>query len=243
MKVNIVGTGCTWTARNNTSFIIDDVILFDVPSGNYRDIIKSIDIFKLNAIFISHWHSDHFGDLHIITTRFIRESRKNGRLHKLKVYGKRGLAEHLIEYNKLTFSGPDEVSLDILYEFVEFIDVEDGFEFEESGYKVKTYKVDHGKVDCYGFTFTDNSGKTIAFTADTRYCENLEKMLSTSNYAFIDVAAAVEFPSHLHVDKFIEVKEKFKKCKMYPIHMTDASKKLLVERNLSNLNDGDVLEI
>jgi hypothetical protein len=42
MKVFAVGTSCTWFKRNNTSFIIDDKILFDTPAGSYKDIIKQI---------------------------------------------------------------------------------------------------------------------------------------------------------------------------------------------------------
>ena len=52
MKVTAVGTSCTWYTRRNTSFILDDKMLFDISSGNYKEVIKSIDIFDLNAIFI-----------------------------------------------------------------------------------------------------------------------------------------------------------------------------------------------
>ena len=51
MKVLAVGTGCTWFERNNTSFIIDDKILFDTPSGSYKDIIKSDEDVLSIALF------------------------------------------------------------------------------------------------------------------------------------------------------------------------------------------------
>jgi len=244
MKVTVIGTGCTWYTRNCTSFILDDDMLFDVPSGNHRYIIRHIDIFKIKSIFISHFHLDHVGDLHIITTRFIRSARKNGRFEKLKIYAKEGLAEYLIAFNKLTFAGEDEVSMDLLKEYVEFIDVSDGMEFEENGYKVKVFKMNHGKIESYGFSFTDSSGKIISFTGDTKYCESLEKMLEISDYAFVDAAATREFPSHLHIQKFIELSEKYKNCVMYPIHTTDDSQKMAVESGINNvLNDGDILNL
>ena len=68
MKVFAVGTSCTWFKRNNTSFILDDKILLDTPSGSYKDIIRKIDIFKLDGIVISHFHADHFGDFSIFAT-------------------------------------------------------------------------------------------------------------------------------------------------------------------------------
>ena len=79
MKVFAVGTSCTWFTRNNTSFIIDDKILFDTPAGSYKDIITKIDILKLDAIFISHFHADHFGDFPVFATRFMRYSERVGK--------------------------------------------------------------------------------------------------------------------------------------------------------------------
>ena len=103
MKVTAVGTGCTWVTRHNTSFILDDKMLLDVSSGNYKEIIKYIDIFNLSAVFISHLHSDHFGDFYIIASRYIREMRKKGRTEKLRVYGLKGLDEYVINLNKMIF--------------------------------------------------------------------------------------------------------------------------------------------
>lgn len=243
MKVTFVGTSCTWYTRNNTSFILDDNMLFDVSAGNYKHIIKYIDIFNLNAIFISHWHFDHLGDLNIITTRFIRESERNGRTEKLRVYCKNGTAERIIAQNTLFLGSEDEKDIDLLKKYVDFIDIDDGFEFDESGYHIKVYRVDHGKVECFGFTFEDlSTHKVYAFSGDTRWCENLENMLSISNVAFVDMAAAKEFPSHLSVEKFIELSKKYSNCKMVPIHTSDQSLKLGQERGLEIPNDGDIIE-
>ena len=135
MKVTVVGTSCSWFTRANTSFIIDDKILFDISAGNYKHIIKSIDIFNLDWIFISHLHDDHFFDFRVIATRFIREQKRYNRAEKLRVYCPSNTAETVVKINSLMNCAPDETSLEILRQSIDFIDLRDGMQFEENGYK------------------------------------------------------------------------------------------------------------
>lgn len=243
MKVEVVGTSCTWFERLNTSFIIDDEILFDVPAGNYKQIIKSIDIFKLKWIFISHFHLDHIGDLKNITTRYIRERDKRGNLGKLKIYAPAGLAELLIKENELFFGSDDEKSMDILKSVIEFIDVYDGMEFEENGYKLKVFEMSHGGVLTFGLTFSDKNGKTVGFSADTNECLSLHKMLEMSDYAFVDMASIRPRVTHLCTDDFVKLSEKYKNCKMFPVHTSDECQKFAEDNGLNYLTDGQVLNL
>ncbi len=241
MKVEVVGTSCNWFSRHNTSFILDDKILFDVPLGNYKQIIKSININDIEWIFISHFHDDHFADLKIITTRFIRENFV--RKEKLRIYAPKGLAEKIIDINKVYQAAEDETQIDILKDAVDFIDIHDGMEFVEGEYKVKVYKMQHGKVETYGLTFTDKSGKTVAFSADTVDCDNLEKMLSISNFAFVDMAAPTPSKTHLFTHDFVNLSLKFNKCKMFPVHTSDKTQEFAEKNNLNFLHDGQILEL
>ena len=242
MKIDVVGTGCLWFSRNNTSFVIDDKILFDISCGNYKQIIKRHNIFDIDTIFITHWHNDHIGDLKVVTTLFIRNKDKLEKGKKLKVYSTPGLAEYLIEYNKLTFSRDDEIDINVLLSVVEFIDVYDGMEFTESGYKVKAYAVEH-KMPCFGYTFTDKNGKTIAFSGDTTYCENVEKMLEKSDFALVDMAATYENPVHIDTNTFVKLQNKYTNCKMFPVHTSDPAQEFAIQNGLNYLNDGDILEL
>ena len=243
MKVFVVGSGCTWFQRNNTSFILDDKILFDTPSGSYKDVIKNIDIFKLDAIIISHFHADHFGDFPVFATRFMRESVAMGRNQKLKVYGPKSVLEKLISLNTLLGGAKDECDKEMLQKHIDFIDVGDGDEFAVAGYKVKVYQVDHGHMYCQGYTFEDAKGKVIGFTGDTRECDGLLNILSQSNIAFVDMAALKPVPAHLDVKRFMELQKKYPKCKMYPVHMSDETKKFAEENSLDVLNDFDEIII
>ena len=242
MKVLVVGTSCNWFQRLNTSFIIDDNILFDVPIGNYKTIIKNVDLFKIDWIFISHLHSDHFVDINKIATNIIRYPNKREGLRKLRVYAPKGTAKHIIKFNKITGCGKDEKSLKTLKNSVEFINLKDGMEFEESGYKIKVYKMLHGNNETFGLTFTDKKGVTVGFSADTCDCENLRKILSVSNYAFVDMSSDVPYKTHLCTDEFVRLDKMFPNCKMFPVHTSDKSQEFAEKNNLNFLHDGQILE-
>ena len=243
MKVYAVGTGCTWFQRNNTSFIIDDKILFDTPSGSYKDIIKKIDIFRLDGIIISHFHADHFGDFPVFATRFMRDSVRLGRKTNLKVFGPKGLFQKLVDLNTLLCGAEDECSKESLQKFVDYIEISDGDVFELSGYKVTAFAVDHGTTPCLGYVFQDKEGKSVGFSGDTKECDALLKILELSDVAFVDMASPVPAKAHLHNERFVELQKDFSNCKMYPIHMSDETKKFADNNGLNVLNDSEEIII
>ena len=243
MKLKVIGTSCTWFERNNTSFVIDDDIVFDVPAGNYKLISKYTDISKLRCVLITHFHTDHFSDFRIIATLTMRHFEEFGRTENLRVYAPKGIIENMTAGAKLTYSGKDECDEESLRKYIDFIELEDGFEFEEGDYKIKAYKVDHGAPETYGFTFTDKTGKTIAFSADTKMCDNLHNMLETADVAFVEMSAIKPHRTHLTVDEFLELSNKYNKTKMYPIHTCDKAQEYAISHGLNYVNDGDELEI
>ena len=243
MKVTVVGTSCSWFTRLNTSFILDDKILFDVSVGNYKHIIKYIDIFQLDWVFISHLHDDHFYDFKFLATRFIREQKYHKRKQKLKVYCPADTAQSLVNLNKIVKGAPDETSLETLTESIDFIDVYDGMEFEENGYKIKVYAMDHYGVETYGLSFTDKTGKTIAFSADTTICDNLRKMLSVSNEAFVEMSSSEPSKSHICMHDFVELEKEYPNCKMYPVHTCDKTQEFAEKNHMNYLHDGQILNL
>ena len=243
MKVFVVGNGCTWFSRNNTSFVLDEKIIFDTPSGSYKDIIKNIDISKIEGIIISHFHADHFGDFPVFATTFMRESSKMGRTKKLKVYGPSSVLDKVLSLNNLLGGAKDECDREQLQKNIDFIDVGDGDEFELSGYKIKVYKMDHGHMYCQGYTFEDSNGKIIGFTSDTKECEGLKCILKSSKVVFVDMANLNPSKSHLDTKRFIELQKEYPNCKMYPVHLSDETKKYAEDNKMDVLNDFDEIII
>ena len=240
MKVTVIGTSCTWFKRKNTSYLIDDDIVFDVPEGAYKDIINLTDIYKLKCVLISHMHTDHALNLHAITTRFIREN--HGREEPLRVYAPKGAFDMLLELNKLFYGSHDETVKESYAGFVEFVELEDGMSFKEGEYTITAHKMEHGRPETFGFTFEDEKKTTVGFSADTKVCESLHKILEKSNFAFVELSAVKPHPTHICCDEFVELLEKYKNVKIYPVHTSDKTQQFAVENGFNYLEDGQVLE-
>ena len=63
MKIQLIGTGTIPDVANSASVLINDHILFDMPNGNLKAMIrKNIDIMNIDTLIISHTHADHCFD-------------------------------------------------------------------------------------------------------------------------------------------------------------------------------------
>lgn len=64
MKIQLIGTGTIPDITNSASVLINDHILFDIPNGNLKAMIRqNIDILKIDMVIISHTHADHCFDM------------------------------------------------------------------------------------------------------------------------------------------------------------------------------------
>jgi ribonuclease Z len=94
MRFTALGTGLptpTTRAQKSTAWMVElgngDVFLFDIGSGSMENLFGlRPDFSKIDKIFLSHLHSDHFGDL----DAFIVGSWLSGRYTPLHVYGGSG---------------------------------------------------------------------------------------------------------------------------------------------------------
>lgn len=94
MRITALGTGLPTPitrAQKNSAWLVElgngDVFLFDVGTGSMENLFGlRPDFSKIDKVFLSHLHSDHFGDL----DSFIVGSWLSGRYTPLNVYGGSG---------------------------------------------------------------------------------------------------------------------------------------------------------
>lgn len=241
MRVDVIGTSCTWFTRNNTSYVIDGDIILDTPEGSYKSIIQAMDMEKTRCIFISHLHTDHWLDLHIFTTQTMRFP--GSRTEKLRVYAPKGTLDSLIKLNEICIGAPDELDKECVQKWVEFIDLYDGMEIVEGEYNIKVYKMEHGDPETYGFAFKDKNGMVVGFPTDTTVCDNLHKILKQSKYAFLELSAIKPHPKHINIDQFVELSETYKDTKIFVVHTNDKTQKYAEENGFNTLHDMQVLNL
>ncbi|MFA5313987.1 MAG: ribonuclease Z [Methanomassiliicoccales archaeon] len=137
MEILFLGTGGSVpTPERNTSAVAvrtaQDMVLFDCGEGTQRQfMLSAFSFMKLEKIFISHLHGDHFLGL----MGLVQSMNFSGRDRPLEIFGPRGIAE--IVQATITL-GRFELAFDIFWR-----ELKDGDVVEGEGYSVKAVEALH----------------------------------------------------------------------------------------------------
>ncbi len=194
MQLTLLGTGCPSVdyKRCGSANIVTTKkakILFDCGSGVTQRLneakISSADI---DALFLTHLHSDHVVDLY----QLIISSWHSYRIKPWKIYGPKGTRKFV---KKIMDAWSEERKQRISYESRASIKAFDirVTEFKSVGnysiadIKIKYFQVDHKPVKyAYGFSIF-NKSKKLTISGDTRPCENLMKYAYKSDVLLHEV--------------------------------------------------------
>lgn len=151
-KVVFLGTGAsTPTKERNLSSIAirfeGEWLLFDAPEGTQRQMMKAgVSYLKINNIFISHFHADHFLGLGgLLATMNI-----HGRDWPVTIYGPKGIQEKVKQTLELAM-------LQTLFE-VKCVEVKKGKVIEGKKYCVEAFPLEH-EINCFGYSFKEADKK------------------------------------------------------------------------------------
>ena len=191
MKIDVVGSLCTWNLDLSTSFIINDEMIFDTPQGSFKTLMNKYDLTKIKYIIISHFHSDHFIDIHLVIDYITHHSQ----IEKIKIIAPKGCRERLVSLFRII-----EISYleERLKDKFEIIEIENNKILKFDGYKIKCFKMLHLNLDSYGFIIEKDSS-VVGFSGDTAMCNNVRKIISKSQAIFIDSANLEVNNKHLSI--------------------------------------------
>lgn len=241
-----------------------------------------MDSSKIDGAFFTHTHNDHTAGLYDLTHDAIANYVDGIRPEKgFEIYSSKMIRNliSLVHGPMYNCSPAEEFTEELFEKSTNFVDVaeEKNKEFligeiscdkidktsleeinksreNDSTFLVKPYRMDHGdeRVVVYGFTFTSLNGYTVGFTADTRYCENVENLVSKSDYIFIDMARSGKneygkIYTHMNYEDIVGLAERYPKKIFIPIHTSDPTYNMTRElaKNFNNIlavEDDDVLE-
>lgn len=169
MRVTFLGTsGSTPTkARNLPAVAINyngRIILFDCGEGTQRQMmIYSVNISKIDAIFLSHLHGDHI----IGIAGLIRTLALNKRAEPLNIFipkGQEKAVKSLIEFDNALIGFK-----------INIMAISGGDLFRGDGYTIKAFKLSH-TVDTYGLSFIEDD--------KTRFIEQKAKKIGLKGEMF-----------------------------------------------------------
>ncbi len=236
MKVRVVGNSCTWFTNPNTNYIINDEIILDTPQSSTKFMLPYIDYEKIKYIFITHFHSDHFTDLHLIYDWL--KHRKNK--EKVVVIGPKTLLKRFLKLYKL-LEHPSFTKKKALKVF-EFKEVKPMQKLTLDDFQVEVVKVEHNVSISFGYIFKfDNCKKTIGFSGDCCMCDGLEEIIDKSDTIFLDTSSEKVNKSHLSVSEALSLQKKYKNKTFYNVHITDIIAKKYGKK-LNIPSSGELLE-
>ena len=183
MKVTLLGTGCpvVSTERFGPAQVLrhgESVVLVDCGSGvTQRLVAAGLSGRDLDALLLTHLHSDHIVDLF----QLILSSWHQGRDRPQRIFGPRGTRAYVeglmalwrpeLQQRIAHEARPSTAALE-----VEVTEIEDGQRLEVGGFAVQVVEVEHQPVkQAFGFVFApaDGPGPRIVLSGDTRRCEAL----------------------------------------------------------------------
>src|SRR3989344_3625044 len=148
IKIVFLGTSASVPTkeRNLSSIAIrfeGEWLLFDTPEGTQRQMMKAkTSYLKINHIFISHLHADHFlGLAGLLATMNI-----HGRDWPITIYGPKGIGQAVKISTELAMLKPG-------FE-IKCVQVKKGIIFESEKFTIEATPLRH-EVECYGYIFCE----------------------------------------------------------------------------------------
>jgi ribonuclease Z len=197
IKVTLLGTGTPQPLmdRFGPSILVQagsETLLFDAGRGclqRLRQINVSYD--QINALFLTHLHSDHIVGLPDL---WLTGWLLSNRLIPLHVFGPSGTDE-MIKYLQKAYAfdigiraGDDRRSVEGSRLLTK--EIQQGVVYERNGVKVIAFKVDHHPdIPAFGYR-VEYLGRSVVLSGDTRYSENLISFSKGADLLIHEVVSA-----------------------------------------------------
>jgi ribonuclease Z len=197
IKVTLLGTGTPQPLmeRYGPSILVQagsENLLFDAGRGCLQRLRQlKLEYDKINALFLTHLHSDHIVGLpDLWLTGWLITKKAT----PLKVFGPTG-TNKLVEYLQKAFAydinirieddkAPESGSRLVVAE------IHQGVVYEKNGVKVTAFIADHGVIKpAFGYRI-DYNGHSIVLSGDTKYSENLIRFAKGTDLLIHEVIIA-----------------------------------------------------
>lgn len=159
MKLTIVGFWGGYPAVNSasSSYLLEKDgyrLVLDFGSGALAKIQQYTNVTDLDAVLVSHYHSDHIADIGVLQHAILVENYLSETEKIVPIYGHQ---ENELEFTKLA------------HDFTEGVAYNPNEVLKLGPFFIRFLKTRHS-VPCYGMRITDGNS-TIVYTADSAYQE------------------------------------------------------------------------
>ena len=197
MRLTILGSGTNvHPTRAAAGYLLrtDQTLLLDFGPRTLMNLIRTgVDRHRVTHVLFSHYHADHFSDFitylfdEIIFTRY-----EGGRRPPLTVIGPPGTSS-LFRTLFRVLPGFDQAPFAIRYR-----EVSDR-PFRIGATKIIPRTVIHSPdLHCLGYR-VEYGGKTLAYSGDSQYCQQLVRLCAESDLAVLDCSFPANRPNPVHL--------------------------------------------
>lgn len=195
MELIILGSGTAVpTERATAGYLVkaDKPIVMDIGRGTFANLCNAQRRGDVEHIMISHHHVDHYSDLLPFLQTAIHESRDAPR-KDLNIIGPAGTKELFKRF--LTLPGMADGTFKIHMKDVS----NETFDIGKARIITKeVYHVDN--LRCNGYRI-EYSGKSIAYSGDSRVCDEVVELCKGADLAVLDCSVPKGFPGEHHLGK------------------------------------------
>jgi ribonuclease BN (tRNA processing enzyme) len=169
LNLFFLGSGSGFAnGRFYSSFLLNGRYLFDA-SPSAVPVLKKHGIAPgdIDAVFISHFHSDHFFGLPLLLLDYVEA---NPRERDLTIIGPPGVEARARALLEIGLPGVAAREWPFA---VRYVDVHDGVEGEAAGLRYVARQVAHSEhLECFGYR-VELGGRSLAYSGDSGYCDAL----------------------------------------------------------------------
>lgn len=186
-KLIILGAG-TSINKNPSGYLLQHEnknYLIDCSEGIRQRLEKvNVDYFDIDAVFISHFHPDHFNVETLIQSQMVRNYREK-KDKTLKIYGPPEIGERLEKiWDAKHFPGHFKNNLPNFIK-INIAEYKNGEKITIGNLQLTPFSVEHGNMPAFALKFELNK-KTLVYSGDSKDCQGLRAACKNADTLLLD---------------------------------------------------------
>jgi ribonuclease BN (tRNA processing enzyme) len=208
-----LGSGNAFAAQGRafSSFLLNGRYLFDCGPTVLQQLAKAgVAPGEIEAVFISHYHADHFFGLPFL----LLDAKYGARDKDLTIVGPPGIEARTLSLLELGYPGViDSVNYERHY-----VEARDGFAAQVGGLSLTAARVKHvDEFECFAYR-VEEAGRSLVYSGDTTLCDNLLRLVEGADVVVTECSCN-DVPVHLSPSGVEEVARRAGDAKVIVTHL------------------------